>query len=80
MAVDLPEDCERHEDQEGRHGVGNPGDGVAVGGRRTRGKTVACPVRRGLALLILRDSDPTHAKDEELVVPANRDVLRKKPA
>src|SRR2546427_6730557 len=44
MAVDLPEDCERHEDQERCHGVGHPGGGVAVGGRRTGREPSACPV------------------------------------
>src|SRR5437016_14431513 len=44
MAVDLPENCERHEAQEGCHSVGKPGGGVAVGGRRTGGETLACPV------------------------------------
>src|SRR5215831_1485999 len=44
MAVDLPKDRERHEDQEGRHGVGNPGGSVGVGGRRIGRETLACPV------------------------------------
>src|SRR5262245_29030376 len=45
MALDLPEDSERHKDEEGRHGIGEPGGSVTVGGRRAGGKTLMCPVR-----------------------------------
>src|SRR5262249_17755001 len=44
IAIDLPKAGERHQDQEGHHNMRCPGTGSAVGGSRTGGKALVCPV------------------------------------